>query len=125
MPQVFRNYYEGRLVSGVFDADTKVKGAAEARERLHFIGFVNEKSYGDGSFGTSIQYVANPFLFTTPEEAHAAMGGWPLGAPDILNARPKKPSERLLKLAESLSNLTVDESAELSRMLREKWNVEL
>ena len=51
VPEVFRNHYEGRLVSGVFDTKTTLKGAAQARERLHFIGFVNEKSYEDGSFG--------------------------------------------------------------------------
>ena len=63
MPNVFRNYYEKRLVSGVFDAKTTLKGAAEARERLHFIGFVNEQTYEDGSFGPAIQFVANPDLF--------------------------------------------------------------
>jgi hypothetical protein len=45
VPDVFRNYYGGKLISGVFDPNTTQKGAAEARGRLHFIGFVNEKSY--------------------------------------------------------------------------------
>ena len=123
MPNVFKNYYEKRLVSGVFDAKTTLKGAAEARERLHFIGFVNEKSYEDGSFGPAIQFVANPDLFKSPEEAHAALAGWPLGAPDIINARPKKPAANLLQLVEALSNLTVSEAAELSNFLKAKWDV--
>jgi hypothetical protein len=123
VPEVFRNQYEGRLVSGVFDTKTTLKGAAQARERLHFIGFVNEKSYEDGSFGPAIQFVANPDLFKSPEEAHAALAGWPLGAPDIINARPKKPAANLLKLVEALSSLTVSEAAELSNLLKAKWDV--
>jgi hypothetical protein len=123
VPNVFKNYYEKRLVSGVFDAKTTLKGAAEARERLHFIGFVNEKSYEAGSFGHAIQFVANPDLFKSPEEAHAALAGWPFGAPDIINARPKKPAANLLQLVEALSNLTVSEAAELSNFLKAKWDV--
>lgn len=130
VPPIFRNYFkrrkengevEGRLVSGVFDTETTLKGAAEARERMHFVGFVNEKSYGDGSFGASLQFVGNPHLFKTPEEAHAALAGWPLGKPDILNARPKKSSDHLLKLVDALSVLSVGEAAELGRMLKRKW----
>jgi hypothetical protein len=123
VPNVFKNYYEKRLVSGVFDAKTTLKGAAEARERLHFIGFVNEKSYEDGSFGPAIQFVANPDLFKSPGEAHAALAGWPLGAPDIINARPKKPAANLLQFVEALSSLTVSEAAELSNLLKAKWDV--
>jgi hypothetical protein len=132
VPHVFRNYFkrrkdngeiEQRLVSGVFDSETTSKGAAEARERVHFVGFVNERSYGDGSFGTSVQFVGNPNLFRTPEEAHAALAGWPLGEADILNARPKKSPEHLVKLVETLSGLTVSEAAELARLLEQKWGI--
>ena len=87
VPPQYRHFYNGKLISGVFSPETNLKGAAEARERLHFIGFVNEKSYETGAFGPSIQFVANPNLFKTSEEARAALAGWPLGEPDILNAR--------------------------------------
>jgi hypothetical protein len=123
VPDVFKNYFQGRLVSGVFDAKTTLKGSAEARERLHFVGFVNEKSYEDGSFGSAIQFVANPFLFKTAEDARAALTGWPLGDPDILNAPAKKVPVDLLRLVEALSSLTVSEGAELSKMLKSKWDV--
>jgi hypothetical protein len=123
VPDVSKNDFQGRLVSGVFDAKTTLKGAAEARERLHFVGFVNEKSYEDGSFGSAIQFVANPNLFKTEEDARAALAGWPLGPPDIINARPKKTSAHLLKLVEALSSLTVSEAAELSMILKAKWSV--
>jgi len=132
VPQIFRNYFkikkkdgstEQRLVSGVFDAGTTTKGAAEARERLHFIGFVNERSYGDGSFGAAVQFVGNSDIFKTADKAREALSGWPLGEPDILNARSPKPPEHVAKLAETLSALTVSEAAELASMLRQKWGV--
>lgn len=123
VPPQYRHFYKGKLISGVFSPETNLKGAAEAQERLHFIGFVNEKSYEAGAFGPSIQFVANPRLFNTPEAARAALAGWPLGTPDILNARPAKTSEDLHKLAEAMSNLTVSESAALAKLLKERWQL--
>jgi hypothetical protein len=58
--EVRRRYWKGNLITGVFSPKTKLRGAAEARERLHFIGFVNEKSYETGAFGPAIQFIANP-----------------------------------------------------------------
>jgi hypothetical protein len=74
----------------VFSPQTTLRGAAGARERLHFIGFVNEKTYASGAFGPAIQFIANPYLYKTDEEAHAALAGWPLKPADILNAREEK-----------------------------------
>ncbi|MBR1129896.1 hypothetical protein [Bradyrhizobium iriomotense] len=119
--EFFRRYYRGRLVTGVFSPKTTLKGAAEARERLHFIGFVNEQSYENGGFGSSIQFIANPHLFKSVEDARAALAGWPLGEPEILNA-PKVPP-RLQKLVHAMSNLKVGEAAELSQLLRSKWRL--
>lgn len=100
-----------------------MKGAVEARERVHFIGFVNERAYGDGSFGAAVQFVGNPDVFQSAEEARDALSGWPLGRPDILNARPPKPPDHVAKLAETLSGLTVSEATELASMLRKNWGV--
>jgi hypothetical protein len=118
--EFFRRYYNNKLVSGVFSSKTMLKGAAQARERLHFIGFVNEKAYEAASFGPAIQFIANPHLFKTSEEARAALAGWPLGVPDILNARPHKVRE----LAVALSQLTLVEVTELSVLLKAKWNID-
>jgi hypothetical protein len=85
------------------------------------VEFVNEKSYVSGD-GTSIQFIADPTLFKTSDEARAALAGWPLGEPDILNASAKKAPVDLLRLVEALSSLTVSEAAELSKMLRAKLN---
>ncbi|MCP1908949.1 hypothetical protein J2R96_001429 [Bradyrhizobium elkanii] len=123
VPPFFRHYFQGRLITGVFDPRTAMKGAAEARERLHFVGFVNEKAYEDGSFGPAIQFVANPNLFKTAEEAQAALAGWPLGTPDIINARSKKTPEHLQKIADAMSDMTVGEGAELAQMLKHKWGL--
>jgi hypothetical protein len=90
---------------------------------LHFIGFVNEKSYAVGTIGPAIQFVANPQLFKTADEARAALAGWPFGEADILNARVPKPPAHLVELAETMSNLTVSEAAELKKLLYARWNV--
>jgi len=58
----------------------------------------------------------------TTEEARAALAGWPLGEPGILNA-PRKVSAHLLKLADAMSSLTVGEAAELSKLLKSKWKI--
>ena len=121
--QFHRRYWKDKLISGVFSPETKLRGANEARERLHFIGFVNEKAYDSDAFGPAIQFIANPLLFKTPEEARSALAGWPLGEPDILNARPKKAPVRLVKLVEVMSNLTVSEGAELAKLLEARWGL--
>lgn len=123
VPQAFRRYWDKKLISGLFSPRADVRGAIEARERLHFIEFVNEKSYEAGGFGRAIQFVANPHLFKTAEEARAALAGWPLGKPDILNAREKKAPPHLQKLTDAMSNLKVGEAAELSKLLKTKWNL--
>jgi len=121
--EAHRRYYEGNLITGVFSPKTKLHGAAEARERLHFIGFVNEKSYETGAFGPAIQFIANPHLFKTSEEARAALAGWPLGEPNILNAPAPKAAVDLSKLVDEISSLTVIESTDLAKMLQDKWRV--
>ena len=81
-----RRYWQGKLITGVFDPDTSVRGAAEARERVHFLGFVREPSYRAGTFGEATQFVANPNLFAGADEARAAIASWPLQPARILNA---------------------------------------
>jgi len=41
-----RHYWEGTLISGAFSPRTAVRGAAQMRERVHFLGFVSEEAYG-------------------------------------------------------------------------------
>jgi hypothetical protein len=67
LPAAYRMYWgEGqdrKLISGVFSPCAKVKGAAEARDRLHFIGLVNERSFKPGDYGAAIEFIGNPHLF--------------------------------------------------------------
>lgn len=119
--EIFRRYYNGKPITGVFNPKTDMKGAGEVRDRLHFIGFVNEKAYESGAFGPAIQFFANPQLFKSPEEAHKALSGWPLGVPNILNA--PMPPPHLLKLVDAMSSLTVSEAAELAKLLEDKWQM--
>jgi hypothetical protein len=82
----YRRFWKGKLISGVFDADTDLKGSREARERVHFLGFVNEKDYRAGGFAAALRLVANPHLFETAEQAKATIATWPLGPVTVLNA---------------------------------------
>ena len=81
----FRRFWNGKLITGVFDEATKLRGAKEARERVHFIGFVHEREYKDGAFGEQIQFIANPYLFQSKEEARDALDCWPLEPVRALN----------------------------------------
>jgi hypothetical protein len=85
----FRMYWgEGKnrkLITGVFSPYTKVKGAAEARERLHFIGFVNERSFKPDDYAGAIQFIANPHLYKNVHEIKAAIDTWPLASRVVLN----------------------------------------
>ena len=84
-----QRFWEGVLISGVFSSRTAVRGAVEARQRLHFIGFVKEEQYEPGAFGSAIQFIANPHLFANAEDVQAAIATWPLKPTTVLNARPQ------------------------------------
>jgi len=79
--------WKGELISGVFNLRTNVRGAEQARQRVHFIGFVDEKDYCPGAFGDATQFVANPQLFAGPagpDEVLAAIATWPLQPARVL-----------------------------------------
>lgn len=73
-----RRYWEGTLISGAFSPRTKVRGAAQMRERVHFLGFVGEESYAPGEIPQVSHFIANPNLFRDEDEAAAAFAAWPL-----------------------------------------------
>jgi len=79
-----RLYWNREPISGVFNPRTKVRGASFIRERVHFIGFVDEKNYLPGSFGKATQFIANPELFRSSEAALAAIETWPLKPAKLL-----------------------------------------
>lgn len=86
VPVPYQRAWDGRLISGVFDLETNVRGAVEIRERVHFIGFVDEQSYQAGEFALVTRFIANPNLFAAVEEIHEAIDKWPLQPAAVLNA---------------------------------------
>jgi hypothetical protein len=92
---MLRVFWDGKPITGFFNEATKTKGAANLRDRVHFVGFVNERSYSDDEFGQTIQFFANPKLFPgdNPEAKSAlarnAMATWPLKGSRLMNAGPE------------------------------------
>ncbi|MGE3988616.1 hypothetical protein [Pseudorhodoplanes sp.] len=89
VPHALRMYWgEGenrKLITGVFDPHTTLKGSKEARERLHLIGFVNQRSFGSADYAAAIQFIANPHLIQNWREARAVIETWPLKPRTVLN----------------------------------------
>jgi hypothetical protein len=82
----YRLAWQGQPISGVFSARTTVRGAAEVRERVHFLGFVRERTYKPDEFGAVLDLVANPYLFPDAAAVRAVGATWPLQPVRILNA---------------------------------------
>lgn len=77
--------WKGKLISGVFNKETSLRGARTACERVHFLGFVRETEFKDGAFAAGTQFIANPYLFAGTEDARAAIATWPLQPAILLN----------------------------------------
>lgn len=75
-----RHFAETGPIRGPFDAKSPVPSAATFRERIHFIGFVNEKCYCPGEFRwrEAAYYLPNPHLFSSNEKAAEAFRSYPL-----------------------------------------------
>jgi hypothetical protein len=84
VPQ-YRLFWKQRPITGVFGNETNVRGAAQVRQRVHFLGFVNERAYRPGKFAVATQFIANPHLFADAPAARAAMAAWPLQPTDLIN----------------------------------------
>jgi hypothetical protein len=82
-----RLHWEGKLITGAYHPRTTMKGAEYFRERVHFLGFVDEKKYEPGAFAAGTQFIANPHMFKSGAEAKAALASWPLQPAVLLNGR--------------------------------------
>lgn len=86
----YRAYWERKLISGVFGRQTEGKGAAEVRERVHFIGFIRERSFQSGELAMITQFVANPHLLKNGAAVKAAIDTWPLQPAQVLNGGERR-----------------------------------
>ncbi len=82
-----RRYWNGSLISGVFNPRTRMHGAKEARERIHFLGFVCENSFEGDAFGRATEFIANPYLFPDAQNMRAVANSWPLQPARVINDR--------------------------------------
>jgi len=82
-----RLFWEGRPITGVYSPETNLRGAAECRARVHFLGFLDERTYRPGEFAAVTQFVANPNLFANAAEARTAIATWPLQPARLINGR--------------------------------------
>ena len=87
-----------KWISGVFGSQTDLKGAPEARERVHFIGFVRERTFESGELAVATQFVANPHLFKDAAAVKAAIETWPLQPAHVLNGGDREQSDRSLPI---------------------------
>jgi len=51
-------------IKGLFEESNPTRGVKYIQERVHFLGFVNERKYGKGCVQESSQYLANWHLFS-------------------------------------------------------------
>lgn len=99
----YRVYWKRKLISGVFGRQTDMKGAVEARERVHFIGFVRERSFQPGELGTTTQFVANPHLLKNGAGVKAAIDTWPLQSAQVLNGGDRQQFARDLPIERDMA----------------------
>jgi large subunit ribosomal protein L30 len=83
--QMARREYEGKQVTGAFEEETKLKGSAYLRERVHLIGFVKEEEYKPGEFRKAIHFIPNPHLLNDPKKATALLKTWPFSDSALLH----------------------------------------
>jgi hypothetical protein len=83
--QRYRLFWDGRPIMGVFSPETKLQGAAGMRERVHFLGFVHERTFRPREFAAATQFIANPHLFANAAAARSAIATWPLQPAHLIN----------------------------------------
>jgi hypothetical protein len=74
-------------IIGAFDARNRMRGVQHFRERVHFLGIVSEETYQREELQYFIRFYHNPALFTSEEDAVAALWTFPLFQPEKTRAR--------------------------------------
>jgi len=74
------HYLNDEPIRGPFDPVSPIPSAQTFRERVHFVGFMNERTYTPQEMRTSkaAYYLANPFLFSDQDAMAAAFKSYAL-----------------------------------------------
>lgn len=78
VPPEHAHFWNGQAILGLFDEANSRNSARLVQERIHFLGFLNEKRYCKGEIQDIGYYLANPKFFKTSQEAAAAFDSCPL-----------------------------------------------
>jgi hypothetical protein len=65
-------------IRGLFEQACSLPAARIAQQRLHFIGFICERSFTKSEIERHSFYLCNPALFASEGEVNQAMSQWPL-----------------------------------------------
>jgi hypothetical protein len=65
-------------IMGLFQPGCPLQAAPTLQARVHFIGFVCERTFLPGEIKQQVYYVCNPGFFADEEAARSAMTRWPL-----------------------------------------------
>jgi hypothetical protein len=69
-------------IKGLFEAGNPLPASQLVQERIHFLGFINEREYRQGGMRVCdkniVYYLANYHLFSTGDEAKEAFAYYPL-----------------------------------------------
>lgn len=65
-------------IKGIFEVSNPRHGAHTLQERVHFVGFVNEKEYCDGCLQKYSYYLPNWHLFRSDASVHDVYSHYPL-----------------------------------------------
>jgi len=65
-------------IRGLFEPNCPLTASPTMRERVHFIGFVCERTFATGEIWEQSFYCCNPALVETEQKALSVMSSWPL-----------------------------------------------
>lgn len=73
-----QHYWQGRPVLGLFDTRNTRPSAQLIQNRVHYLGFVNERRYCESEIQRAGFYLANPQFFSNTEQVAAGLASFPL-----------------------------------------------
>lgn len=65
-------------IRGLFEPECPLVAAKTMKERIHFIGFICEKTFGNEEIRDCSIYLGNRSLFDSDDSARQAVANWPL-----------------------------------------------